>query len=70
MSLLFGSTWIVNTSVFGGILAMVLAANAVAGRLRKYDRRIWYGLLAFSLAILWLLIKEGREAWEGEDHDE
>jgi spermidine synthase len=55
LSLLFGSTWIVNTSVFGGILAMVLAANAVAGRLRSYDRRLWYALLTISLLGLWLL---------------
>ena len=31
LSLLFGSTWIVNTSVFGGILAMVLAVLLVVG---------------------------------------
>jgi hypothetical protein len=55
LSLLFGSTWIVNTSVFGGVLAMVLAANAVAGRLRRYDRRLWYSLLALTLLGLWLL---------------
>jgi hypothetical protein len=55
LSLLFGSTWVVNTSVFGGVLAMVLAANAVAGRLRGYDRRLWYGLLALSLLLLWLM---------------
>jgi hypothetical protein len=55
LSLLFGSTWIVNTSVFGGVLAMVLAANAVAGRLRNYDRRVWYALLALSLLGLWML---------------
>lgn len=55
LSLLFGSTWIVNTSVFGGILAMVLAANALAGRLRDYNRSLWYGLLILALVGLWLL---------------
>jgi hypothetical protein len=55
LSLLFGSTWVVNTSVFGGVLAMVLAANGLAGRLRSYDRRLWYSLLALSLLGLWLL---------------
>lgn len=55
LSLLFGSTWVVNTSVFGGVLFMVLAANLVAARLRSYDRRLWYGLLALSLIGLWLL---------------
>ena len=55
LSLLFGSTWIVNTSVFGGVLAMVLAANAVAARKKRYRRKLWYGLLALSLIALWLL---------------
>jgi len=55
LSLLFGSTWIVNTSVFGGVLAMVLAANALAGRLTGYRRELWYGLLSLSLVALWLL---------------
>jgi len=55
LSLLFGSTWIVNTSVFGGVLAMVLAANTLASRLMDYRRELWYGLLALSLAALWLL---------------
>ncbi len=55
LSLLFGSTWIVNTSVFGGILIMVLAANAIAGRLRGYEPRLWYALLALALLGVWLL---------------
>jgi hypothetical protein len=55
LSLLFGSTWVVNTSVFGGVLAMVLAANAMVGRLPSYKRTLWYGLLALSLIGLWLL---------------
>ena len=55
LSLLFGSTWVVNTSVFGGVLAMVLAANGVAGFLREYKRGLWYGLLALSLVVVWAL---------------
>jgi hypothetical protein len=55
LSLLFGSTWIVNTSVFGGVLAMVLAANTLAARTSRYRRELWYGLLALSLIALWLL---------------
>jgi hypothetical protein len=55
LSLLFGSTWVVNTSVFGGVLAMVLAANAMVGRLPSFKRKLWYGLLALSLIGLWLL---------------
>jgi hypothetical protein len=55
LSLLFGSTWIVNTSVFAGVLAMVLAANGVAARLREYRLKLWYALLALSLIGLWML---------------
>lgn len=55
LSLLFGSTWVVNTSVFAGVLLMVLAANAAAGRLTAYRRPLWYSLLAVSLLLLWAL---------------
>jgi hypothetical protein len=55
LSLLFGSTWVVNTSVFGGVLAMVLVANLVASRLVRYRRALWYALLVASLIGLWLL---------------
>ncbi len=55
LSLLFGSTWIVNTSVFAGVLIMVLAANLLAGRLGEHRRVLWYGLLAVSLLVLWTL---------------
>jgi hypothetical protein len=55
LSLLFGSTWIVNTSVFAGVLIMVLAANLLASRLGEYRSGLWYGLLAVSLLVLWML---------------
>ena len=55
LSLLFGSTWIVNTSVFGGVLAMVLAANGIARRLPRYSRTLWYTLLVVSLILVWAL---------------
>ncbi len=55
LSLLFGSTWVVNTSVFAGVLVMVLAANVVAGRLGHYRKGLWYALLAASLVGLWML---------------
>ncbi len=55
LSLLFGSTWVVNTSVFGGVLLAVLAANVLAARLGAYRRPIWYALLAASLIVLWML---------------
>ena len=55
LSLLFGSTWIVNTTVFGGVLVMVMAANFAASRLGGYRRGLWYSFLALSLVALWLL---------------
>ncbi len=55
LSLLFGSTWVVNTSVFAGVLVMVLAANQLAARLSTYRVQLWYTLLALSLIALWLL---------------
>jgi hypothetical protein len=49
MSLLFGSTWVVNTFVFAGIFVMVLFANlAVALGMGKH-RTAAYVLLAVSL---------------------
>jgi hypothetical protein len=55
LSLLFGSTWLVNTSVFGGVLAMVLLANALAGRLATYRRMLWYALLIVSVLAVWAM---------------
>ncbi len=49
LSLLFGSTWIVNTSVFGGILCMVLLANEAASRWKPEKLDAWYGLLFLAL---------------------
>jgi spermidine synthase len=55
MSLLFGSTWMVNLLVFSSILIMVLAANLVVLRWRPV-RTHWFfaGLLA-SLALAYAL---------------
>ncbi len=50
-ALLFGTTWLVNSLVFAGILVAVLAAVEVARRFRLPDRRLLYGLLAASLAV-------------------
>ncbi len=54
-ALLFGSTWLVNALVFGGILLTVLIAVETARRIRV--RRIgwlWAGLAA-SIAVAWLV---------------
>ena len=52
--LLFGSTWAVNSVVLSGVLAMILASNAVA--LWMSPGRLWVGYVgvvsALSLAVL------------------
>jgi SAM-dependent methyltransferase len=50
-SLLFGSTWLVNSLVFFGILVSVLGAIFVTARLRPRDPRPLYVLLLLSLGI-------------------
>jgi len=55
LSLLFGSTWLVNAAVFAGILAMALVGNEAVIRLRSTQPLPWLlGLLA-SVALLWAL---------------
>jgi hypothetical protein len=47
LSLLFGSTWVVNSAVFGGILLMVLVANAAVLRGKWTNPQPWFiGLFA------------------------
>jgi hypothetical protein len=54
-SLLFGSTWIVNSLVFFAILASVLAAIGVNAWCRIADARPFYFLLFGSIAVAFLL---------------
>lgn len=55
-SLLFGTTWLVNALVFGGILLAVLAAIEVARRFRpRGGPLLWYAALLGSLAVAWLV---------------
>jgi spermidine synthase len=51
MALLFGSTWMVNTFVFAGVLGMVLAANLVVARVRLPPMAWLYAGLFIALAI-------------------
>ncbi len=56
LSLLFGSTWVVNAAVFSAILTMVLAANAIVGRFSVGDVKqgrvhVFYALLLLSLVL-------------------
>jgi divalent metal cation (Fe/Co/Zn/Cd) transporter len=46
-----------------------LSFIVVLGLLAQLALNAWWVDSATSLAILWLLIKEGREAWAGEDGD-
>jgi SAM-dependent methyltransferase len=51
MALLFGSTWVVNSIVFGAILVMILLANVLVSVARP--RRLWpyYLLLGVALGV-------------------
>ena len=53
LSLLFGSTWVVNSVVFAGILTTVLLANFAVDRIGLKDERPWFIPLLLSLVVLW-----------------
>jgi len=53
LSLLFGSTWIVNASIFAGVLVMVLAANIMVERVKIKNPTPWFILLLLSTIFLW-----------------
>ena len=53
LSLLFGSTWVVNSAVFGGILVMVLLANLAVQRGQWHDPLPWFVALFASVGLLW-----------------
>ena len=50
MALLFGSTWMVNTVVFAGVLVMVLAANLFVSRARPASLVPYYVGLMLALS--------------------
>jgi SAM-dependent methyltransferase len=52
-ALWFGTTWLVNSLVFAGVLVSVLAAIAVARRVRLPHPNVLYGALFVALAIAW-----------------
>lgn len=54
-ALLFGTTWVVNSLVFGGVLLAVLAAVEVTRRTRTPPLPVMYGLLLAGLALSWLV---------------
>lgn len=53
LSLLFGSTWVVNSAVFGGILVMVLLANLAVERWRWQNPVPWFFALFAAVGLLW-----------------
>jgi hypothetical protein len=55
LSLLFGSTWIVNSSVFAGVLVMALAANLAVQRFRPRDLTPYFVGLFAALLISYLV---------------
>jgi hypothetical protein len=55
LSLLFGSTWIVNAFVFGGVLTMVLLANLWVIRFRPSALGRWFVPLLATVALTWIV---------------
>ena len=53
LSLLFGSTWIVNACVFGGVLVMVLLANLWVSRYLPSSLGRWFVPLFVSIVVTW-----------------
>jgi len=54
-ALLFGTTWIVNSLVFGGVLLAVLAAVEVTHRMTTPPLPVVYAVLVGGLALSWLV---------------
>jgi SAM-dependent methyltransferase len=54
-ALLFGTTWVVNSIVFAGVLVAVLAAVEVTRRFRTPSLPTMYALLALSLLLSYLV---------------
>ena len=54
-ALLFGTTWLVNSLVFTGVLLAVLAAVSLAKRVKLPHPGVLYSLLLASLAVAWLV---------------
>ncbi|MGH7677063.1 MAG: hypothetical protein ACRENU_01275 [Gemmatimonadaceae bacterium] len=53
LSLLFGSTWIVNACVFGGVLLMILVANLWVARRPQTSPTMWFMPLLVSIVATW-----------------
>ncbi len=53
LSLLFGSTWVVNSAVFAGILFMVLVANMLVDRFQWTNPMPWFLGLVLATLFIW-----------------
>jgi hypothetical protein len=53
LSLLFGSTWLVNAGVFAGIVVMALVANEIVIRWHPQKMAIWFVVLFASVLVVW-----------------
>jgi hypothetical protein len=65
-TLLFGSTWLVNSYVITGILVLILLANLVVAKFKINNVRLLYILLILSSLIVYFLpleIFSGLEYW-------
>ncbi|GAA3228578.1 spermidine synthase [Actinocorallia longicatena] len=54
-ALLFGTTWVVNAIVFGGVLVAVLAAVEVTRRFRTPPLPVMFGILLAGLVLAWVV---------------
>ncbi len=54
-ALLFGTTWLVNAMVFGGVILAVLLAVIVSKRVRVRNLALLYVFLGLSIAVSWLV---------------
>lgn len=57
-ALLFGTTWLVNALVFGGVLLVVLAAVETTRRVRTPPLHVVFMAIAASLALAWVIRPE------------
>ncbi len=55
LSLLFGSTWVVNSSVFSGILLTVFFSNVFVARREPKRVAFWYLPLSVALLTTWAI---------------
>ncbi|HYO85500.1 MAG TPA: hypothetical protein VES01_03435 [Dermatophilaceae bacterium] len=62
-ALLFGTTWLVNAFVFGGVLLIVLAAVETTRRVRTPPLPVVFAGVAVSLVIAYLVRPEWLLAW-------